>query len=206
MSFLSDAVGESVSIRPKIHNKAVRVLPETDIETLSNLDCISRSINALRQVLELFHNQKLPADLLCCEIDKQVALIGAQVSALFGINAYVNALSTSLLIFLHISWPRVPLFNASPEKMAEEMAEMLKQPDIRLCTSLDLTAWQLMVGGISASDSTVRQWFGSVLKRMNIAMRVTKWDDILFVLNKTFMPDSRLLYRFKLFWEELDSP
>lgn len=152
---------------------------------------------------ELSYKYDMGPGFLSEQIDEPFSELEAQVYALRGDRAYINAFSISMTIFLHLSWARSPLSPVALGDMSEQLKVIVEQRGMALCTSFELTAWQLAVGAIAASEYATRKWLISLLGRYLELLKVRRWDDMFGLLQKTFMPDCRLLSRFKAFWEEI---
>lgn len=117
-------------------------------------------------------------------------------------SPYLWALEYSLRLYLSLMWP-CSLDRATDVDLLHGLKESLGEPKIRLCAAVHLTVWQLFVGAVAARDhSEMKIWFLSRLAKTLVSMQVDSWERLLVVLEKTFMPDGRLLVEFKKVWNE----
>lgn len=200
----SDAINERVAIGSALHEKIVYSLAADDSQILLDVAHISDAISHIRQAMDLSYQYDMPPEYLLHEIDEPLSVIEADAYAIRGQKLYIDALSIGIVIFLHLSWERSPLSTVTLGAMSNDLMETLGKHGTPLCASLDLTTWQLMVGGISATEFTTRQWFVSMLRKYFAVLHIRTWEHAVKKLGKTFMPDSRLMSRFKAFWDEVD--
>lgn len=203
--FTSDAITQRVTTGTALDDNVNYTLVDSDRQILADIGHVTDDLSHLRDVLELSYRYKMEPRFLVQEIEEPIARISARADAIRGSRPYLNALSISIIIFLHLSWAQSPLSSADLGHMAQELMDSFGKRDIRLCTSLYLTAWQLMVGGVSASDFEVRRWFSTTMKKHSILLHANTWEDALVMLKNSFLPHKRLLNRFKSFWEEMDA-
>ncbi|KAK5997683.1 hypothetical protein PT974_00038 [Cladobotryum mycophilum] len=203
---LCDSINELIR-SPSASRRRVAnvVLGDSTSDQLSKIADISEGIALLHSVLEVFYRSGTSDGVLAREIDRSVERLLQQTSVLRSQEPFISAFSLAIIIFLHISWPHSLLTPSDLGSLAILLKNELGVPDIRLCSSLNLATWLLMVGSVTALDSDTKSWFTGTLKMVFLTLQVSSWDEVFDMLRASFVPDSRLLYRFKAVWAEMFS-
>jgi hypothetical protein len=145
-----------------------------------------------------------PEEFVAMEVDQRILTILDKTDILRGQPGYTYSLGLSIRIFLHLSSDRFPILPADLSALASEVKDTLSEPDVRLCTSFELTAWQLLIGSVATTaDSPTGSWFRVTLWKISRAFVFNEWAGVLAILEKAFMPHSRLLACFEAVWAEV---
>jgi hypothetical protein len=175
-------------------------MPKTVPETM---DSISQDLSRLRTAIEYSMRYDTAEEFVAREIDQRILTILNNADILLGYPAYISALGLCIRIFLHLSSDRFPISPADLSVLASELKAILSEPDTRLCTSFELTAWQILTGSVATTaDSPTGSWFRITLWKVSRAFVLSDWSRVLAYLNKDFIPHSRLLAEFKAVWTE----
>ncbi|KAH8886249.1 hypothetical protein GQ53DRAFT_728038 [Thozetella sp. PMI_491] len=204
LSWFSDLLVSQVTPAPMTSsNRASDMshlfLPDS---ALHIIDTISKDLAGLRTVLEFSLSHSTTDEFLIKDINQRVLMVKERADMLRGQLRYTDALVLALHMFLHLSCDHHSTPPAQLGAMANDLKDALSEPDTRLCTSIEFTAWQLMVGCVATTELQARNWFKITLWRLSKAMRLNEWSQVENILDKTFMPYSKLLGRFATAWEE----
>lgn len=197
MTTTRDIVEETTTISKPNMNIPLLFLPET-------IHSISHDISDLCTAIEYSMKYDTAEEFVAKEIDERILIILNKAEVLKEQPGYTYALGLSIRIFLHLSSDRFPISPANLSVLTSELKAILSEPDIRLCTSYELTAWQLLTGSVATTaDSPTGNWFRITLWRVSRAYAFIDWTGILTILSKSFMPHSQLLTNFKTVWTEV---
>lgn len=175
-------------------------LPKTIPETI---DSISQDLSGLRTAIEYSMRYDTAEEFVAREIDQRILTILDKADIFQNYPGYISALGLSIRVFLHLSSDRFPISSADLVVLASDLKAILSEPDTRLCTSFELTAWQLFIGSVATTAySPVGSWFRITLWKVSRAFVLSDWPRVLDFLDKAFMPHSRLLAGFKKVWTE----
>lgn len=166
------------------------------------LEAISQDINELRTAIEYSRGYSLTDPFVFEEIDHRILSIRKKADTLRGRLRYTDALAQAIRIFLYLSCDRFSVTSpADLIMLASDLKDILSEPDIRLCSSFELTVWQLFVGGVATTaDSETGVWFRITLWRLARAFILREWSGLLVILRRAFMP---LLESFNSIWREV---
>jgi hypothetical protein len=118
-------------------------------------------------------------------------------------EASLNALCLAIKVFLQFLLPNSPRTDRDRAGTAIELMTVLKGPNIRLCSCLELTFWQLMMGRIAASDSVTQDWYISMLQKALHALQLPSWEAALRLLKASFWIERIFLHSCYSVWLEL---
>lgn len=171
--------------------------------TSMDVSRIIKGISQLRKALDEFNTTKIPSKNEFLNIEHQVDCLHLEVEVVLGSDdQYIRTLRFALQLFLLLSWLSKP--DTDFGILAEELRYSLSKPRVRLCSSVEPTIWQFFVGAVAAEKSIeTRTWYIDRLQRVFDSMQVTKWTEVVQLLDRTFMPDMGLLEKFKLVWQEI---
>ncbi|KAH8812092.1 hypothetical protein F5884DRAFT_784350 [Xylogone sp. PMI_703] len=116
-----------------------------------------------------------------------------------------KALSIAMKIFLQFLLQRSSDTDKRLNIYATELRTVLQGPHIRLCPSIDLVFWELMMGWIATTDSLSKDWFLSMLEKTSRALQVNSWDQALLFLSKFFWIESVFQNPCRSAWIEVES-
>ncbi|KAM6509985.1 hypothetical protein FALCPG4_017618 [Fusarium falciforme] len=198
-----DSIGQAITSTNGSHEKLMQALRNEDNPTSLDVSRITSGISQLRKALDEFNATKVPSKNEILNIEHQVDCLQLEVEVVLGSDDhYIRTLRFALQLFLLLSWLSRP--DTDFGVLAEELRQSLAQPHIRLCSSVEPTIWQFFVGAVAAEKSVeTRTWYIDRLQRVFDSMQVTKWTEVVQLLDRTFMPDMGLLERFKLVWQEI---
>lgn len=176
-------------------------LPKSITETI---DLISYDLSCLRTAIEYSMRYDTTEGFLTREIDERILLVLDKATTFHAHPGYVSAMGLSIRIFLHLSSDRFPISATDLGVLASDLKAVLSEPDTRLCTTFELTMWQLFVGSVAtAADPSAGSWFRETLWKVSRAFLLSDWTRVLGFLDRAFMPDSRLLTAFEEVWKEV---
>ncbi|EEU36746.1 uncharacterized protein NECHADRAFT_51893 [Fusarium vanettenii 77-13-4] len=198
-----DSIGQAVTSTNGSHEKLMQALRNEDNPTSMDVSRITSGISQLRKALDEFSVTKIPSKSEILNIEHQVDCLKLEVEVVLGSDdQYIRTLRFALQLFLLLSWLSRPETDFG--LLAEDLRHSLAKPQIRLCSSVEPTIWQFFVGAVAAEKSMeTRNWYINRLQAVFDAMQVTKWTEVVQLLDRTFMPDMGLLERFKLVWQEI---
>ncbi|KAF7559276.1 hypothetical protein G7046_g4879 [Stylonectria norvegica] len=203
---LYDAINEAVSSSEAIaapHKKIVSALRDKRSAILDDISKITEGVSKLRHAIDLSNTYAMGTEFLDLEIEIPVARLRDELQAMrTNVAPSVRALALALNIFLHLSWPS----SSEPDlgMLATELMTALERREARLCSSITLTIWQYFTGGVAAIDGHTKAWFLARLREAFLISGLSRWQEVLMILEKAFMPHARLLMQFRLLWEELN--
>ncbi|QKX61890.1 uncharacterized protein TRUGW13939_09046 [Talaromyces rugulosus] len=198
---LSDTT-EDIAILPKPSmNISHLFLPKTVPETI---DSISQDLSSLRTAIEYSMRYDTAEEFVAREIDQRILEILNNADILRSYPAYISSLGLCIRIFLHLSSDRFPISAADLSVLTSELKAILGESDTRLCTSFELTAWQILTASVATTaDSPAGRWFRITLWKVSRAFVLSDWSRVLAYLDKAFIPHTRLLAEFKAVWTEV---
>lgn len=175
-------------------------LPKTIPETI---DSISHDLSGLRTAIEYSMRYDTTEEFVIKEIDQRILKILDKADTFRNYPGYLFALAISIRIFLYLSSDRFHISYADLGVLASDLKAILSEPDTRLCTSFELTTWQLFIGSVATTaDSPAGTWFRITLWKVSRAFVLNDWSRMMDFLKKAFLPHSRLLADFKKVWIE----
>lgn len=117
----------------------------------------------------------------------------------------IRALKASLEIFTGLFWPK-PSHDHNHDHGHEhldnasfELRQVFQGPNIRLCATVELTIWELLLGYIAAGDLEGRYWFTVMLARACRALQITSWDRAVTVFS-AFLYTESFLHACRAVW------
>ncbi|KAK7418432.1 hypothetical protein QQX98_003924 [Neonectria punicea] len=163
---------------------------------------ISRSMEQLRKELNYYYTSPTAPESSSQSIGHRVHSLHCALEPLLENDGpYIRAWALAIQAFLHKTWPSSP--EVSLGDLAKRLGGALGEPEIRLCSSIEMTVWQYFVGAVTAEEgSETREWFITRLQRMFLPMRVREWKTVTRILERALMPDLRLLVEFKEMWDK----
>lgn len=200
---LYDSISESISSSQTHQTKHINALRANNSHIMAIVSSISRRINQLREMLDQYYRNPSYPTMLENQIEAHTAELHIDLGPLRDHETtYIGALGRSLELFLYLSWPPTP--HADLEDFAEGLKNNLGSPYARSCSSFHVKIWQFLVGAVAIEHHTdTREFFVRELKRMFRALRIHNWLGVNMILERTFLPDSQLLRRFKCVGDEL---
>jgi hypothetical protein len=86
------------------------------------------------------------------------------------------------------------------------LMECMSAPDTRLCASIELTFWQLMMGRIAVGkgDVVTKRWFDEGLRKCMFTMRLRSWNDALVILRQYFWREQVFAKLCKAAWIDME--
>jgi hypothetical protein len=203
--FHSDCVSKIISSTEGPYEKIADAIGDATVKAhIAAIVDISQQIAKLRYSLDLIYNYPTDSSFIVQEIDKPVTSILHTLETLPETEevSYLSLLARAIRIFICLLWP--PSAKTPPSDLANELRHALGEPKMRLCSSINLTVWQMFVGAVAAdSNSETRMWYLDTLKKIFVPMRVFDWQAVIAVLEKGFMPPVSLLDEFRHVWEEI---
>jgi hypothetical protein len=114
----------------------------------------------------------------------------------------VKATAVALQIVLYLSWSAQTEMNVA--SLASELKMALCMMEVRTCSDLNFTSFQLMIGAIAAEvDSLTRTWFLTKLKTAILVLKSRGLDAPLKLFNKVLIPEANIMLHLTGLWEEL---
>lgn len=146
---------------------------------------------------------------ITAELKRRIVSLSLQIQVLSSAPwPSIKSLGQGLLTFL-----RLELFQFKPVNqgtsislglLAEDLRRELTASATSLCCSSDLIIWQLFVGAVAADESSeTKAWFTGRLCTVLTNLRMFSWEDAFGAISRGFMPDTRLITRFKDIWAEV---
>lgn len=111
-------------------------------------------------------------------------------------EAFLTATALSIQIYLGVILRCTITTEHDYGATAIELMRVLQKPEqqlcssLALCSSLESTFWQAMMGAIAAPDITTRCFYTSRLERITVALALTSWQDGLAILQRIFWTPS----------------
>ncbi|RSL80294.1 hypothetical protein CEP51_006671 [Fusarium floridanum] len=198
-----DSIGQAITSTNGSHEKLMQALRNENNPTSMDVSRIINGISQLRKALDEFNTTKIPPRRDFLSIEHQVDCLQLEVEVVLGSDdQYIRTLRFALQLFLLLSWLSKP--DTDFGILAEELRYSLLKPRVRLCSSVEPTIWQFFVGAVAAEKSIeTRTWYVDRLQRVFDSMQVTKWTEVVQLLDRTYMPDMGLLEKFKVVWQEI---
>ena len=202
-----DSVKE-VFLPTRARRKTVlHALGEDSVRKVRHISTICEGLAELRRDVNACYAYPTvsPSDELANRIQHRLQILHHKTSMLRSDpSPYLQAFSRAIEIFLHLTWPCHETVDLP--WLAVDLKRALCVPLVRLCSSMDLTYCQFMIGAVAAEDgSETKAWYLERLASMLLAMQLRGWDGTLEVLERGLMPDAKLLSRFKALWMEIVS-
>lgn len=140
---------------------------------------------------------------LKASIRYQVKALQMQINIAMGSqDYYIRNLRDSLQLFLLLLWPICG--PGDLHALACHLKCTLTRPHLRLCASVRLIVWQLLVGAAaSEAPSGTRVWYISRLKQLRETMGTKEWRTASDAHTLSFIPDARLAATFELIRQEV---
>ncbi|KAH8171860.1 hypothetical protein LIA77_08627 [Sarocladium implicatum] len=121
-----------------------------------------------------------------------------------------RAFAIGFALFAHFSWQEAsPTESRDPRlgSLARVMMEEMKKPGIRLCSYMQWTVWQLILGSLAASDQDTKNWYIESMRAIAALPLGMKSSEIMdYILAVTIRPNPHLLPAFRASWQNLDLP
>jgi hypothetical protein len=107
-------------------------------------------------------------------------------------EAFLTAIALSIKIFLETVLRCTTNSGEDFGNSAVQLMEVLQKPgqqlhsSLALCSVLETTFWQAMMGAIAAPDAQTKLFYTSRLRRITIALALTTWHDASVILQRFF--------------------
>lgn len=113
-------------------------------------------------------------------------------SSVASTQPHVKSMFVAMKIFLKFQLTKFTPVDEDLNICATELSSVIQVPHIRLCSSMDLLFWKLMMGRIAASDLQLQDLFTSMIQKTAWALQLCSWTQALTVLRTFFWEDSLL--------------
>lgn len=164
---------------------------------------VTDEMAGLRQALNLYHAYDMGPNFVAGEIEARISRlqdVARQLST--DQRPFLRALGHAVKVFLPLSWPCESV-DVDVATLAVDLRRSLESSHRRLCSSVDLTSWQFLVGALgSEAGSGHQKWFLLRLRKLLSSSPFRTWENVLSMWQNAFMPDDRVLEQFKRLWEE----